>query len=69
MLKHGFAKPGSMTRFLPPLSAGNRIAVQIWNRLGGELKWPGLHYELEMAAVDDIDLMLARLYGIQSVMK
>lgn len=67
MLKQGFAREGSMTRFMQPLSPGNRAAIQIWNRLGGELKWPALHYELELAGVDDVEMMLARLYCLQRV--
>ena len=67
MLKQGFAKEGSMTRFMQPLSPGNRIAIQIWNRLNGSLTWPALHYELELAGVDDVESMLGRLYALQRV--
>lgn len=65
MLKQGGLRPGSLTKFLPPLSAGNRAALVIWQRLGGELRRPDL--DCELVDVDDEELMLARLRAIRDI--
>lgn len=69
MVKNGHCEPGALTKFLPPLSAGNALAIRLWNNLGGELRWPDLHYELEFAHVEDVGLMLDRLRVIQEAMR
>lgn len=50
-----------------PLSFYNAQAVQIWNRLGGEIRWPDLLYVMALHAVDDRRLMIERLYTLRAL--
>ena len=65
MVAAQFFLPGDLTRDLPPLSPGNAEAIALWNRMGGELRWPDVLYLMTLAHVDDVALMLERLYALR----
>lgn len=67
MVKAGLASPGDMN--VPEFSGDNQIAVDIWNAMGGEIKFPDVLYLIAFNEVDDTALMLERLYAIRGAMR
>lgn len=49
-----------------PLDSDSESALIIWANLGAEFRWPDVAYELELAGVADVELMLDRLRTIRS---
>jgi hypothetical protein len=56
---------GAMTKFLEPLSPGNVAALQIWNRLGGELRYPDVAYEIAQRSEENAGMLLNRLHALR----
>jgi len=49
-----------------PLPLDDEQALHLWANLGAELRWPDIAYELDLAGVQDVELMLDRLRTIRS---
>lgn len=55
---------GALTGHLEPLSIDNRVAIEIFNRCDGRIEFPNVLFHIARARVDDVDLMLERLFWI-----
>lgn len=65
MVRSGLFRNVTQRPEFPPLSHYNAQAVAIWNRLGGEIRWPDVLYACALHDVDSLRLMIERLYALR----